>query len=92
MNTSGFSIIDIVRNNPKELTVYFGGPNGKAIRQNYLNTIYEQVDANGVSKVVPIFEGIDENSTFYKFVSPTGLLSATQFTLFRGGWSIAQCV
>src|SRR5271167_3354020 len=42
--------------------------------------VYEQVDANGVSKVVPIFKGIDENSTFYKFVSPTGLLSATQFT------------
>ena len=76
----GFSIVDIVRNNPKELTVYFGGPKGKAIRQNYLNMLYEQVDANGVSKVVPIFKGIDENSTFYKFVSPTGLLSATQFT------------
>jgi fatty acid synthase subunit beta, fungi type len=76
----GFSIVDIVRNNPKELTVYFGGPKGKAIRQNYLNMVYEQVDANGVSKVVPIFKGIDENSTFYKFVSPTGLLSATQFT------------
>jgi Acyl transferase domain len=76
----GFSIVDIVRNNPKELTVYFGGPKGKAIRQNYLNMVYEQVDANGVSKVIPIFKGIDENSTFYKFVSPTGLLSATQFT------------
>jgi fatty acid synthase subunit beta len=76
----GFSIVDIVRNNPNELTVYFGGPKGKAIRQNYLNMVYEQVDANGVSKVVPIFKGIDENSTFYKFVSPTGLLSATQFT------------
>jgi malonyl CoA-acyl carrier protein transacylase len=76
----GFSIVDIVRNNPKELTVYFGGPKGKAIRQNYLNMVYEQVDANGVSKVVPIFKGIDENSTFYKFVSPAGLLSATQFT------------
>lgn len=76
----GFSIIDIVRNNPKELTVYFGGPKGKAIRQNYLNMVYEQVDANGASKVIPIFKGIDENSTFYKFVSPTGLLSATQFT------------
>ena len=76
----GFSIVDIVRNNPKELTVYFGGPKGKAIRQNYLTMVYEQVDSNGVSKVMPIFKGIDENSTFYKFVSPTGLLSATQFT------------
>ncbi len=33
--TYGFSILDIVRRNPKNLTVYFGGRRGAAIRRNY---------------------------------------------------------
>ncbi|KAJ2524911.1 fatty acid synthase alpha subunit Lsd1 [Coemansia sp. RSA 2049] len=31
----GFSIIDIIRNNPKEYTVHFSGSDGMRIRQNY---------------------------------------------------------
>lgn len=33
--TFGFSILDIVRNNPKSLTVYFGGQQGRAIKRNF---------------------------------------------------------
>ncbi|KAJ5736629.1 uncharacterized protein N7483_001754 [Penicillium malachiteum] len=76
----GLSIIDIVKNNPKELTVYFGGPQGKAIRQNYMAMTFESVNADGSIKSEKIFKGIDENTDSYTYRSPTGLLSATQFT------------
>jgi fatty acid synthase subunit beta len=76
----GLSIIDIVKNNPKELTVYFGGPRGKAIRQNYMAMTFESVNADGSIKSEKIFKEVDENTASYTYRSPTGLLSATQFT------------
>ncbi|KAJ5692048.1 hypothetical protein N7462_001471 [Penicillium macrosclerotiorum] len=76
----GLSIIDIVKNNPKELTVYFGGPRGKAIRQNYMSMTFESVNADGSIKSEKIFKEVDENTASYTYRSPTGLLSATQFT------------
>jgi fatty acid synthase subunit beta len=76
----GLSIIDIVKNNPKELTIYFGGPRGKAIRQNYMSMTFESVNADGTIKSEKIFKEVDENTTSYTYRSPAGLLSATQFT------------
>ena len=76
----GLSIIDIVKNNPKELTVYFGGPRGKVIRQNYMSMTFESVNADGSIKSEKIFKGIDESTSSYTYRSPAGLLSATQFT------------
>lgn len=76
----GLSIIDIVKNNPKELTVYFGGPRGKAIRNNYMSMTFESVNADGSIKSEKIFKEVDESTTSYTYRSPTGLLSATQFT------------
>ncbi|KAL3457639.1 acyl transferase domain-containing protein [Aspergillus heterothallicus] len=76
----GLSIIDIVKNNPKELTVYFGGPRGKAIRQNYMSMTFETVNTDGTIKSEKIFKEIDETTASYTYRSPTGLLSATQFT------------
>jgi fatty acid synthase subunit beta len=76
----GLSIIDIVKNNPKELTVYFGGPRGKAIRQNYMSMTFETVNADGTIKSEKIFKEINEDTTSYTYRSPSGLLSATQFT------------
>ncbi|KAJ5667916.1 uncharacterized protein N7477_006486 [Penicillium maclennaniae] len=76
----GLSIIDIVKNNPKELTVYFGGPRGKAIRQNYMSMTFESVNADGSIKSEKIFKEVDETTASYTYRSPTGLLSATQFT------------
>jgi fatty acid synthase subunit beta, fungi type len=69
-----------VRNNPKELTIHFGGPRGKAIRQNYMAMTFETVSADGTVKSERIFKDIDEKTTSYTYRSPTGLLSATQFT------------
>ncbi|KAF1974834.1 beta subunit of fatty acid synthase [Bimuria novae-zelandiae CBS 107.79] len=80
MDNYGFAITNIVKNNPKELTIHFGGPRGKAIRQNYMSMTFETVSADGTVKSEKIFKEIDENTTSYTYRSPTGLLSATQFT------------
>ena len=76
----GLSIINIVKNNPKELTVHFGGPKGKAIRQNYMSMTFETINADGSVKSEKIFKHIDETTSSYTYRSPAGLLSATQFT------------
>ncbi|KAL3420133.1 Fatty acid synthase subunit beta 1 [Phlyctema vagabunda] len=80
MDNYGFAITNIVKNNPKELTIYFGGPRGKAIRQNYMAMTFETVAADGSTKSEKIFKEVDEKTTSYTYRSPTGLLSATQFT------------
>ncbi|KAK4100223.1 beta subunit of fatty acid synthase [Parathielavia hyrcaniae] len=80
MDTYGFAITNIVKNNPKELTIHFGGPRGKAIRQNYMAMTFETVTADGSIKSERIFKEINEKTTSYTYRSPSGLLSATQFT------------
>lgn len=77
---TGFSIVNIVKNNPKELTIHFGGPVGKAIRQNYMSMTFETVGTDGQVKSEKIFKEVDEKTTSYTYRSPNGLLSATQFT------------
>jgi fatty acid synthase subunit beta len=76
----GFSITHIVRNNPKEFTVHFGGPKGKAIRQKYMDMKFETVAQDGSTKSEKIFKEITDRTTSYTYRSPQGLLSATQFT------------
>ena len=80
MENYGFSITNIVKNNPKELTIHFGGPRGKAIRDNYMSMSFESVNADGSIKSEKIFKEVNEDTTSYTYRSPTGLLSATQFT------------
>ncbi|TID30496.1 hypothetical protein CANINC_000849 [Pichia inconspicua] len=76
----GFSILDIVKNNPNELTVHFGGPKGRAIRENYISMMFETVAEDGSIKSEKIFKEIDEDTSEFTFRSPSGLLAATQFT------------
>ena len=76
----GFSIVDIVKNNPKELTIHFGGIKGQAIRQRYMDLTYDTVDDNGQIKTLPLFSDIDLYTTSYTFSHPQGLLFATQYT------------
>ena len=78
--TYGFSILDIVKNNPNELTVHFGGPKGREIRENYISMMFETVAEDGSLVSEKIFKEIDENTSEYTFRSPSGLLAATQFT------------
>ncbi|KAF4627357.1 hypothetical protein G7Y89_g10799 [Cudoniella acicularis] len=80
MDNYGFAITNIVKNNPKELTIHFGGPRGKAIRANYMAMTFETVGSDGSIKSEKIFKEIDDHTTSYTYRSPTGLLSATQFT------------
>lgn len=77
--TYGFSILDIVKNNPKEFTIHFGGEKGRAIRENYRQMIFETI-VDGELKTERIFKDIDETTNSFTFRSPSGLLSATQFT------------
>ena len=76
----GFRITDIVRNDPKELTVYFGGPQGRHIRDKYRSMMRESPAADGSIQLLPLFPDIDEDTEFYSYHYPQGLLSATQFT------------
>ncbi|KAI0881211.1 fatty acid synthase beta subunit [Annulohypoxylon maeteangense] len=82
LNTFGFSILEIVRHDPKELTVYFGGARGKAIRKNYMEMTCQSLElaSDGSPKLEKVFKTITEYTTSYTFRSPAGLLSATQFT------------
>lgn len=77
--TYGFSILEIVRKNPTEMTIFFGGEKGRKIKANYTQMIFETI-VDGELKTERIFKDITEETTSYTFKSPTGLLSATQFT------------
>ncbi|KAJ2156003.1 fatty acid synthase alpha subunit Lsd1, partial [Coemansia sp. RSA 552] len=72
LSTYDIDLLDIVRTNPTEHTVYFDGRSGERIRRNYLVLAPKQDTA-----VVP---GISPQSTSHTFQSPTGLLNSTQFT------------
>ncbi|KZP00458.1 fatty acid synthase [Calocera viscosa TUFC12733] len=78
-NVYGFSIIDIVRNNPKSKTIHFGGIKGQAIRQRYIQMTYDTMDRDGNVKTLPLFPEITDRSLEFSFSSPNGLLYATQF-------------
>ena len=84
MENLGFSLLEIITNNPKELTVNFGGPKGTRIREKYMQLKHELHATDGsahvTKKVVPLFPEITETTDFYTFEHPEGLLFATQFT------------
>ncbi|KAH8100945.1 fatty acid synthase [Cristinia sonorae] len=75
----GFSIIEIVKDNPKEKTIHFGGIKGQAIRQRYMDMTYDTLDKDGNVKTLPLFGDINLRTQRYTFSHPNGLLFATQF-------------
>ena len=75
----GFSILNIIRENPKELIIHFGGQRGRAVRQNYMKMAVESVGPDGQIVRQQIFKEIDANTTSYTHRSPQGLLFTTQF-------------
>jgi fatty acid synthase subunit beta len=75
----GFSILEIVKDNPKEKTIHFGGIKGQAIRQRYMDMTYDAMDKDGRVKTLPLFSDIDIRTAKYTFSHPNGLLFATQF-------------
>ncbi|KAJ2897754.1 fatty acid synthase alpha subunit Lsd1, partial [Coemansia aciculifera] len=74
----GVSLLKIVRTNLKELTVYFGGRKGAAIRHNYMSLTRRSGGKTTAS--IPLFPDITLDSSSYTYRSPTGLLNSTQFT------------
>lgn len=79
MAVYGFSIIEVVKDNPKEKTVHFGGIKGQAIRQRYMDMTYDTMDKDGNVKTLPLFGDINVRTQRYTFSHPSGLLYATQF-------------
>lgn len=75
----GFSILEIVKDNPLEKTIHFGGIKGQAIRQRYMDMTYDTVAKDGTVKTLPLFGDIDVRTPKYTFSHPSGLLYATQF-------------
>jgi fatty acid synthase subunit alpha len=75
----GFSIVEIVKDNPKEKTIHFGGIKGQAIRQRYMDMTYDTTDKDGNVKTLPLFGDINARTPKYTFSHPSGLLFATQF-------------
>ncbi|KAJ2413423.1 fatty acid synthase alpha subunit Lsd1 [Coemansia sp. RSA 2530] len=75
----GFSILDIIRQNPLEYTVRFGGSVGARIRSNYMEFQQRVYGESGDFTYEPLFPEITESTLSYTFRSPTGLLHATQF-------------
>ncbi|KAK4234872.1 acyl transferase domain-containing protein [Achaetomium macrosporum] len=76
----GFSILHIVRDNPKTLTIHFGGKRGRHIRDNYLAMTSQVTLPGGLSKEEPVLRGLTSKSKSYTFSYPKGLLMSTQFS------------
>ncbi|KAI9439787.1 fatty acid synthase [Lactarius indigo] len=75
----GFSIVEIVRENPKKKTIHFGGIKGQAIRERYMEMTYDTTDKDGNIKSLPLFADINIRTLQHTFTHPKGLLFATQF-------------
>ncbi|CBQ73371.1 related to fatty acid synthase, beta and alpha chains [Sporisorium reilianum SRZ2] len=78
-STMGFSILEIINQNPLTKTIHFGGVRGHTIRERYMSMTYESTDADGNTVTLPLFPEISSSSQSYTFQSPKGLLFATQF-------------
>jgi fatty acid synthase subunit alpha, fungi type len=55
----GFSIIDILKNNPESKTIHFGGIKGQAIREHYIAMSYDTLDKDGNVETLPLFTDIN---------------------------------
>ncbi|KAI1307782.1 sterigmatocystin biosynthesis fatty acid synthase subunit beta [Xylaria venustula] len=75
----GYSILKIIRENPKEITIHFRGREGQKILSNYLKLKTELPTEDGGRRSAPILPGLTPNSTSYTFSEARGLLFATHF-------------
>mmetsp|Transcript_42559 Transcript_42559/g.102543 ORF Transcript_42559/g.102543 Transcript_42559/m.102543 type:complete len:3788 (-) Transcript_42559:229-11592(-) len=72
----GLSLLEIIRENPKQKTVHFGGVSGARIRAFYMSLVRSSSDGG----TAPLFPEITKASTSFTFTSDKGLLYMTQFT------------
>jgi len=52
---------NIGSSNPKELTVHFGPPRGKSIRQNYMPMAFESIGEDRSTKPEKLFKDVTGN-------------------------------
>lgn len=71
--------MDMVKTNPKELTISFVGKRGRRIRENYMSMTIDKFLPDGSIMAVPILNGLTSESRSYTFSGSRGLLFATQF-------------
>ncbi|GMF26214.1 unnamed protein product [Phytophthora lilii] len=76
-NTFGFSILEMVRKNPKSITVHFGGKKGRKIREKYMSLTCEDPVTG---EIAPLLPEINARTQSFSFSAPEGLLFATQFS------------
>jgi fatty acid synthase subunit alpha len=65
LSVCDFSIVEIVKDNPKEKTIRFGGIKGQAIRQRYMDVTYDTMDKDSNVKTLPLFGDINIRSPKY---------------------------
>ncbi|CAI5733880.1 unnamed protein product [Peronospora farinosa] len=75
--TFGFSILEMVRTNPKSVTVHFGGKKGRTIREKYMSLTCEDPVTG---EIAPLLPEINARTQSFSFSAPEGLLFATQFS------------
>ncbi|PPQ98053.1 hypothetical protein CVT26_003048 [Gymnopilus dilepis] len=78
-----FSIIKIVKGNPNEKTIHFGGIEGQAIRQRYMDMTYDATVKGGPVKASPLFADIDVRAPKYTYSHPNGLLVVNEKAAFE---------
>ncbi|KAF4203473.1 hypothetical protein CNMCM8927_008618 [Aspergillus lentulus] len=76
---TGWSMLEIVQENPKRLTVHFSGKRGRAIRARYMAMAVHTVAANGQVTTTPLLPSLTSSARSFTFEEPKGLLYATQF-------------
>ena len=76
----GFSILELVRNNPEELRITFGGKRGRKVRANYLAMTRRLGSVHDDGQIFCIVEGLHPTSESYTFSEHRGLLFSTQFS------------
>ncbi|KAH9966861.1 hypothetical protein BC827DRAFT_1264771 [Russula dissimulans] len=74
---SSFSIVEIVRENPKKKTIHFGDIMSQAIRDHYMGMIYDTTDKDGNIKSLPLFVDINIRTLQHTFTHPKGFVQLT---------------
>ncbi|GAM33971.1 fatty acid synthase beta subunit [Talaromyces pinophilus] len=72
-------VIDIVSNNPKSMTIHFGGKRGRQLRENYLAMETEITTPDGRTIRKTLLPGLTCESLSYTFSCPSGLLFFSSF-------------
>lgn len=79
MKSLGWSILRMVQDNPKSITIYFSGKKGRAIRDRYLSMTISSIGPDGRVVSTPLLQGLTPNTRSVTFEDSKGLLYATQF-------------